>query len=420
MKTVIAPPLQPELDTESAPPTLIGNCKLAAAATRGDDLAPVWNSLVERVTANPLDAAAYLDLSTIALIQNRPSVRSELRARALELSRVYRIPPAASATDVIRVLSFQSASDYLPNMPVEFLLDDSNVALDLVYVTAGLPLPQVLPDHDVAFVAVAESSENQPLLKELAVALQSWRRPVINRPELIAPLTRDGTWSLLNTVPGLDVPINVHISRMQLEQLGADAVPIRDVLDGFTFPIIARPLDSHLGEGLCKLDNAAAIRSYLCEQPDSEFYLAPFIDYKGRDGLYRKYRVVLIDGRPHPVHMAIAPHWMINYVNANMEDSAQKRGEEARFMANFDRDFAARHADALAGIADRTGLEYLPLDCAEAADGRLLLFELGTNMIVHKMDPEDVFPYKRPQMDKLSDALKAMFRRRSDKVSAAA
>jgi hypothetical protein len=36
------------------------------------------------------------------------------------------------------------------------------------------------------------------------------------------------------------------------------------------------------------------------------------------------------------------------------------------------------------------------------------------------MDPEDVFPYKRPQMDKLSDALKAMFRRRSDKVSAAA
>jgi hypothetical protein len=81
-------------------------------------------------------------------------------------------------------------------------------------------------------------------------------------------------------------------------------------------------------------------------------------------------------------------------------------------MADFDRDFAIRHADALRAIADRTGLEYLPFDCGETDDGKLLLFELGTNMIVHAMDPPDVFPYKQPQMEKLFGAFRAMLRRK--------
>jgi hypothetical protein len=103
---------------------------------------------------------------------------------------------------------------------------------------------------------------------------------------------------------------------------------------------------------------------------------------------------------------------MINYVNANMNESAAKRAEEERFMVDFDRDFGARHAAALDAIAERTGLDYLPFDCGETRDGKLLLFELGTNMIVHAMDPPDVFPYKRPQMVKVFAAFEDMLRRR--------
>jgi hypothetical protein len=102
---------------------------------------------------------------------------------------------------------------------------------------------------------------------------------------------------------------------------------------------------------------------------------------------------------------------MINYVNADMKESAEKRAEEARFMANFDRDFAVRHASVLSAIADRVRLDYLPFDCGETRDGKLLLFELGTNMIVHAMDPPDIFPYKRPQMEKVFGAFQAMLRK---------
>jgi len=406
--------IEPELAMAAQPPVPLGNSKLATMAMSGIDLTPVWNTLVERVTADPRDAAAFLDLATIAYIQGRPDARALLRARAFELTRTFRQPSATDATEVTRVLAFMSQGHYLANMPIEFLLDGSGVTLDMVYVAPGSPLPRPLPDHDVVFVAIAESDENQPLLRELADVLRNWPRPVINRPERIQRLTRDGTWSLLNLAPGLVIPINARIDRATLQRAGLGDVRIETVLDGGTFPIIARPLDSHLGDGLCKLDNAAAISSYLLQRPEPEFYIAPFVDYRQRDGFYRKYRVALIGGQPYAVHMGISRHWMINYVNADMKESAEKRFEEARFMADFDRDFAVRHADALRAIADRAGLEYLPFDCGETSDGKLLLFELGTNMIVHAMDPPDIFPYKRPQMEKVFGAFQAMLRKKGE------
>ena len=403
----------PELATAAAPPMPMGNSKLATMALSGQDLAPVWNSLVERVTADPRDAAAFLDLATIAYIQGRPDDRTLLRARAFELTRIFRQPSAAAASDVTRVLAFMSPGHYLANMPIEFLLEESSVQLDMVYVAPGLPLPHPLPDHDVVFVAIAESDENQPLLRELSEALRAWPRPVINRPERIAPLTRDGTWALLKSAPGLTVPLNARIDRESFARIGLGAMAIENVLEGSGFPIIARPLDSHLGDGLAKLDDAAAIQAYLLERPEPAFYVAPFIDYRQQDGFYRKYRVALIGGRPYAVHMAVSAHWMINYVNADMNESAEKRAEEARFMVDFDRKFAVRHRSALREVADRVGLDYLPFDCAETRDGKLLLFELGTNMIVHAMDSAETYPYKRPQMAMVFAAFQAMLRMRA-------
>jgi hypothetical protein len=190
--------------------------------------------------------------------------------------------------------------------------------------------------------------------------------------------------------------------------MAAGAEPIEAVLAGQAFPIIARPLDSHAGHGLEKLDEPAALAGYLLRQPEQEFYLAPFIDYRGSDGLFRKYRVVLIAGKAYAAHMAVSTHWMIHYLNADMLTQAARRAEEAHFMAIFDGDFASRHAIALDAMAQRAGLDYLPFDCGETRDGRLLVFETGTNMIVHAMDSPELFPYKRPQMKKVFAAFETM------------
>jgi hypothetical protein len=391
-------------------PVPIGLPTLAKMAFDGCDLAPVWNHLVHRVTNSPEDAAAFIDLSIIAHLQGRRDDRIQLQREALKLQRVYRQPPAIPAMAPLRLLAFMAPGDFMANIPIEFLLENTSIRLDMIYVVPGLPLPKI-PDHDLALVAAAESDENQTVLREIGSIVRSWPRPIINAPDRIARLTREGTWELLKSAPGVVIPMNARIDRKTFLQIGVGDVLIEDVLPENEFPIIARPYDSHAGKGLRKLDDRAAIDRYLQDQPECEFYIAPFVDYRSADGLFRKYRIALIGGRPYASHMAISSEWMIHYLNAGMTASAWKRAEEARFMADFDQDFAVRHKIALRAIAERMGLEYIPFDCGETPKGELLIFESGTNMIVHSMDSIDLFPYKRPQMEKIFSAFEAMLRK---------
>ncbi len=329
------------------------------------------------------------------------------KSAALKLQRVYRRPAAVGADRPLKLLAFMAPGDFMANTPLEFMLEGSSIVLDMMYVVPGAPLPEP-PEHDVALVGIDELDETAPVLREIAQCMRTWPRPVVNAPDRIARLTRAGTWRLLKSAPGIVIPMNVRIDRATFEKVGAGEVAVESILDGCGFPIIARPFWSQAGMGLVKLDNAPAIDIYLREWADAEFYLAPFVDYSSRDGLFRKARIAIIEGRPFVCHMAISEHWMIHYLNANMREDAARRAEEAHFMATFDREFGARHAAAFRAIAERTGLEYLPIDCAETQDGRLLVFEVGTAMIVHSMDPLDLFPYKRPQMEKVFKAFQAM------------
>ncbi len=179
-------------------------------------------------------------------------------------------------------------------------------------------------------------------------------------------------------------------------------------LRGAQYPIIVRPLDSHAGHGLVKIESDVELRDYIAQSDAADFYIAPFIDYRSADGRFRKYRIVFIAGRPYVAHLGISDHWMVHYLNAGMHESAEKRAEEARCMDHFDDDFGSRHRAALALVASRIGLEYFAIDCAETRDGRLLLFEAGTGMIVHSMDSAELFPYKQRQMRKIFSAFLAM------------
>ena len=58
-------------------------------------------------------------------------------------------------------------------------------------------------------------------------------------------------------------------------------------------------------------------------------------------------------------------------------------------MRTFDHDFAVRHQRALAALAERIGLDYFTVDCAENRRGELLIFEADNTAVVHNMDSPD-------------------------------
>jgi hypothetical protein len=396
------------------PAVPIGLASLAGRAFAGIDLAPIGNHLIERVAADARDAAAMMDLSIVMQLVGNRAAGMAWQAQALDVQHLYRRPPAIIHEDGIRLLAFVAPGDFMANAPLEFLLEESDVTLDMHYILPGSS-PAVLdhvPDHDLAFVAVGESEENRAVLRAIEDLIRSWPRPLLNRPERVALLSRDGACALLRSVPGLAVPTSARIGRETLERVGRGSTRIDAVIKDGAFPMIARPAGSHAGDGLVKLDDPAAIAAYLRRRPERVFTVAPFVDYRGPDGEFRKYRIALIDGEPLACHMAISGHWIIHYLNAGMRESAGKREEEARFMANFDHDFARRHESALRVITERLGLDYFGIDCGETPDGKLLLFEVDVAMIVHSMDPPELFPYKAPQMRKVRDAFRAMLRRK--------
>ena len=292
--------------------------------------------------------------------------------------------------------------------------------LHTLYVVPGKPLPQQLPRHDIAIVVAPDSQSVSDSLREIDQLIGTWPKPVINLPRNISQLDRDRLHLVLKSVPGVCIPTTARLSRKRLRDIAHDGGLLRDCIQDGGFPLLVRPIDGHAGHGLAKLEAASDIDAYLLERSESDFFISPYVDYRGADGLFRKYRIVFVDGRPYACHMAICDQWKVWYYNADMTECAAHRSEEAHFMANFDDEFAERHGEALAETARRINLEYFGIDCAETKDGRLLIFEADNAMIVHNMDPVDVFPYKSPHMRKIFDSFATMLYRHANSAQACA
>jgi len=397
----------------------IGLARLTRAYEAGHDLRPLWRRLIARLLDGSIEAGEGLDLSLIAQLLGDKEAGLAIQHAILSSHQLFRSPCAAKPPR-LRVLALAAATDMGSNTPIEFLIESSGIELTTLYVMPDIDWPDWLPDHDVTMVIASDSEDCRGALDKIAHAMTHWPRPLLNPPQLIGNLDRDKLHAVLGGIEGLEIPPTIGVTREQLSLLSQSALAPSDLSSGISFPVIVRPRGSHAGRGLAKLDDAAAIERYLGEHPQESFFISRFVDYRSDDGLFRKYRIVFIDGRPYACHLAIADRWDIWYLNAGMSDSADKRLEEATFMQTFDSAFAERHRAALAGLSKRIGLDYFTVDCAETRDGSLLIFEADNTAIVHDMDPPDIFPYKVPQMRKVFDAFAAMLCRRAGRPSEAA
>ena len=385
----------------------IGFARLTKMAFDGSDLRPLRDQLLERLTKGTASAGEGLDLSLITQLLGDKQAGMAIQSEVLGFHQLYR-SPCSWEQPKLRVLALAAAIDMGGNTPIEFLLENSGIELQTLYVVSGVDLPAPLPEHDVAIVIASDSEECVEALRKIDAMAARWPRPLLNRPNLVRNLDRDKLYGLLRGVAGLEIPATLRVTREQLAPIAQSRADLPSLADELKFPIIARPRGSHAGVGLVRIDDAADLARYLGERPEPAFFVSRFVDYSSPDGSFRKYRIVFIDGKPYACHMAIADRWDIWYLNAGMTFSAEKRREEERFMRDFDHDFARRHDDALAEVASRLGLHYFTIDCAENKNGELLIFEADNTAVVHNMDSPDVFPYKPPQMRKIFDAFAAM------------
>jgi len=141
---------------------ILGMHRLLPFAFDGIDVTPVWNQLMERFSSNNGDAAALLDLSTILQSQGRTSDALAVMNQALQIRRSFSVIHGDGTG--LRVLAFVTPGDFMANTPLDFLFEGSDSVLWLHYVDADTTALADLPAHDIAFMAIGESSENGPVL----------------------------------------------------------------------------------------------------------------------------------------------------------------------------------------------------------------------------------------------------------------
>ena len=381
----------------------MGLAKIMRLAFNGNNLREVTDQLLKRLETNALDTGAMMDLSIVLQLNARPTQALELQSEAIHQQQYFELA-SNPKSPALKLLVIMGPGEVMANTPIEFLIERTDIALSYLYLGAGLPVPTQIPDHDVAFVAVCESDRSQFLLTQLDQIMKHWPQPFINSPVRIARLRRDLVSESLLNAEGIVASDASRLNRIKLMNYDDD--------EAQDYPIIARPVNSHAGQGLEKLENCEQLQEYLRMHDDDEFFVAPFIDYRSEDGMYRKYRIAVIDGKPFAAHMAISRNWMVHYLNADMMHNQKNRDIEARFMQEFEVDFGVTHRAALLEIDRRIGLEYYSIDCAETPDGRLLVFEVDSGAVVHSMDSIELFPYKALQMQLVFEAFQNMLKRR--------
>lgn len=411
-------PVAPRLSAEMIPPVVQGAAHLAGRLLGGESAAELGRSLSGPFASDVAMVAAAFDTQMLSLLSGQREIGLALQDDVLAQQRLFRFMPGAVAVASrrpIRLLGIAAPGDLQVNMPIEFIVAHLPVLLDILFVAEGEELPEVVPEHDLAMCLVGDGPRD--LLQSLAIQMAGWPRPVINHPARLLggkldDLSREGLSRLFADVPGLLMPQTVTHSREALARALAAPDPLAALMPGAQWPVLVRPQASHAGQLLERLEGVDELEIYLNAVSAPGLTVSQFVDYSDADGFFRKRRVALIDGRAFLCHMAVSSDWMIHYVNAGMLTSPQKRAQEADAMAQFDQGFGARHRDTLAQIQRRLGFEYVLLDCAEAPDGRLLVFEIELAAVIHALDPIDLFAYKQPVMHRVFAAFLRMLQDR--------
>jgi len=182
---------------------------------------------------------------------------------------------------------------------------------------------------------------------------------------------------------GLDGVRAPHTERIARDVLTAQALGER----GFTFPLLLRSPGHHAGDHFARVETADALAGIAASLPGRDLLAIEFLDARGADGDVRKYRVICVDGRLYPVHLAIAPQWKVHYFSAEMAERSDHRAEETAFLEDMPAVVGERGMRALAAICATMELDYAGVDFGLSSEGTILVFEANATMAVYHSEP---------------------------------
>lgn len=353
-------------------------------------------------------------------LYTRPRARANLAAG----------PSAAPATNALQVLLLNGLDDLSTATiistrgGIKFRYDGnlnifpeiSHPALRATRLLLGTARQQPVkfPIPAVAFNCIADPDTHGRSLGLAERVLSEVKAPILNPPERIRATTRDNIYRLFRDTEGLKVPRTVRLaprSRAEVAQALQEGA--------IAAPCLMRPAGDHGGHELILIRTPADL-DQVERYPftgQKAYYMSAFEDFAGADGLYRKYRLVVVDGVAYPRHLIVGRDWNIHSRTRGefMAARPDAIAEERDFMDRCAEVLGERALKAVAEVHQTLGLDYFGIDCHLTPAGELLIFEI--NACVNVFEKNDApFEHLNPRVETIRRAVEAMLLRRSGRV----
>ncbi|WAH43490.1 tetratricopeptide repeat protein [Alicyclobacillus fastidiosus] len=310
--------------------------------------------------------------------------------------------PYHGAVKPIRLLLLVSAVG--GNTPTANFLDDRVFQTFVVFVEfcdSDTPLPP----HEFVFNAISDADLAYPALEAAQVILERTSAPVINDPSDVLFTRRVDIAHRFSQVPGVITPRTAVLSRALLQSSDACTALMNQ---GFEFPILLRRPGFHTGRHFIRVNDALELVSAIDDLKGDDFLVLQYLNSQAADGSFRKYRVMMIQGKLYPLHLAISRDWKVHYFTSEMAAYSGYRAEEAVFLQDMSAVLGGRIMAALKRIQHELKLDYAGIDFGVNEDGDLLLFEVNATMVVNPPEPDERWDYRRQAIDQVFQAVRSM------------
>jgi len=360
----------------------------------------------ERALAiDPTTASAHHGLASI--FSERGDEQAATRERRLGYThRPVTFGRFRGEGDPVRVLVL--GVDGEGNIPTKSLFDDRVFAIASLLV-GFYDAEQALPPHDVVFNAIGDADRCALELTAANALLAHTSAPVINPPANVLVTGRVANGERLGALEDVVAPRFAIFPRWLLDRTQAEAAL---EASGFGWPLLLRVPGYHTGQHFIKVESRGDTATALASLPGTAVIAIAFLDTRSQDGNFRKYRIITVDGKIFPLHLAVSRDWKVHYFSADMVERPEHRAEDAAFLEDPRGVIGERGYAALERIVATLALDYGGVDFSLDTEGRVVVFEANATMIVQPPPSDAIWDYRRKPVDQIIAAVRSMLRER--------
>ena len=357
------------------------------------------------LTIDPENADSLYWIAGIYQGIGEHAIAEENYVRAAKIKPLIKI---ASERDPPEFSVLMLFAPFAGNTPTEYLMAKQPYEVNIFPLLAQLEPDIEMLQRSAQIVVnfVSDADQGQAVLPRVVKLVEQLDMPVINAPAKIQKTTREGIAEMLHGIP------NLRLARVVRQEAGepATAEALQKKIP-FTLPFLARPAGTHGGEKFEVMNSFAELESFIGAEPDVDHYVMEYIDYQSLDGHFRKYRLIFVDDKVLPYHLAIGNHWKVHHITTDMSKNEWMQAEEKAFLEKPEAVFTPKHYEALRTVQKTVGLDYFGIDCGVDSEGNLVVFEVNASMLVHQKN--EAFPYKTPFVEKIKQAFDEMLKKRA-------